>query len=330
MDYRVLGRTGFQISVIGLGGHEYARCLNPQHFPDENGDRIDPDSKVEQEKRNRLIERAISLGVNYFDTTLAMEAHSLGSALNKLDMRKEVYLSAEIINPLKKLEDTPKRAWRKTIREGINDRLGLLGTDYIDIFNLHTPENSFTEDRFETIIDTLVEGKERGEIKGIGATSHNPRFLAKLMEEYDCFDAITIPYNYHLRENGGILFPICESLNVGVIAMKPFSWPYYGVSFTHFSPVTEGRNHTPAQTSLRWILNSPQISSAIPGTNTIGELGENIGTLDKVGEIDDTILQNSLEVAQSSKGEAILRELSINKGLRRDIQYYAQRALNQK
>jgi len=118
-----------------------------------------------------------------------------------------------------------------------------------------------------------------------------------------------IPYNYHFQEARKVLFPLCKMLDIGVIAMKPFCWPYYGIPFAHFCPTNlmTGR-FTPAQTSLRWILKFPEVSTVVPGTNTMTELEENLDAMNKEGKIEEGTLEKCLKMALSHQGREKLRE----------------------
>ena len=113
--------------------------------------------------------------------------------------------------------------------------------------------------------------------------------------------------------------------------MKPFCWPYYGVSFSHFCPADlQTGEYTPSQISLKWILGSLEVSTIVPGTYTIAELEDNLVAFTKEGEIDETILRKCLEIALSSKGREKLGELTVHKGIaktRIDVAGYAGRAL---
>lgn len=333
MRYRTLGRTRFKVSELGLGGHEYARFLNPVHFPVR---KVEEELTLEelskgQRERNELIEKAINAGVNYFDTTLVEEAQSLGLALKTLGKRKEVYIAAEVLWPVKQLTMKPRAKWRDIVSEWIEERLRLLKTDYIDVFNIHMPEEGYSRESFEVLIESLREIKAQGEIRAIGAATHKLRFLAELIRKYDCFDVVMIPYNYHLQEARKILFPLCKALNIGVVVMKPFCWPYYGISFTHFCPSNlEVGGYTLSQISLKWILKSHEVSTIVPGTNTIDELEENLAIFTKEGKVDEEILRRCLEVALSSQGKEKLKELCEDEEIARTRAYirgYAKRAL---
>jgi len=148
-----------------------------------------------QPKKNEIVKRAVEAGINYFDTTWIEETKSLGLALKALG---------------------------KKTSSRLESRLKLLETNRIDIFNLFSPENSYSREKFEATMEVLKEMKEEGKIGWIGSSSHDPRFLAELIRKYDCFDSVMIRYNYHLQEAREMLFPLCKALEIGVVVMKPF------------------------------------------------------------------------------------------------------------
>jgi aryl-alcohol dehydrogenase-like predicted oxidoreductase len=334
MKYRMLGRTGLKVSVLGLGGHEYARFLSPYDFPVKRR----PEEPVGSEEllktqppRNKLIERALDAGVNYFDTGIIEEPQSLGLALKTLGRRNEVYIAAEIMGPVSRLKNVPKAKWRDTIIEGFEERLRVLQTNRIDVFNAHELADGYSRDRFEFVINVLREIKDQGKIGSIGVADHFPRFIAELIRKYDCFDSVMIPYNYHLQEAKEVLFSLCKALDIGVIAMKPFCWPYYGIPFTHFCPPSLKTGiFTPAQTSLRWILQFPEVSTVVPGTNTMAELEETLDAITKEGKIEEGTLEKCLKMALNPQGKEKLRDL-VKRGeiarTRAYIRGYAEKAL---
>jgi len=318
MRYRVLGRTGWKVSELGLGGHEYRRWLP--------GERDMEEFLKTQPQRNRLVERALEAGVNYFDTTFAEEAESLGLALKALGRRRDVYVSAMIVGLFKKMEENPPARWREIILEGVEERLRSLQTDYIDVFRICMPENDYSREKLEFTLKTLEEVKDQGKIRSIGVSSHEPRFLAELIRKYDRFDSVMVRYNYHLQEAREALFPLCKALDIGIVVMKPFAWPYYGIPFTRFGPVDlEKGCYTPAQTNLRWILNSPEVTTVVMGVNSLAELEENLATVTKKGEADEGLLKRYLQAAQSPQGKEKLRRILEDPAV--DIRYYAKRAL---
>jgi len=323
LRYRVLGRTGLEVSELGFGGHEYRRWLNTYHFPE----RFDRDEFLKaQPQRNRLIGRAIDSGVNFFDTTLKEEAESLGFALKSLGRRKEVYIAAMMVFPFRKMGESPKARWRDVIFEGVEGRLRTLQTDHIDVFNIHMPEDHYSKDKLKTALGVLEEFREQGKIGWISVSSHELGFLAELLRKYDCFDSIMVRYNYHLQEARDVIFPLTKALEVGVVVMKPISWPYYGIPFMRFGPV-EGEQgfYTPAQHSLRWILNSSEVSTVVSGMNGQDEFEENLDAIEKEGEVDENVLELYLTAAQSPEAKDGLVEMLSDPSI--DIRSYARRAL---
>ena len=320
MKYRILGRTKLKVSEIGLGGHEYRRWL-PGQRDIERFNRT-------QHERNELIKRAVDAGINYFDTTHAEEAESLGLALKALNRRDDLHIAIMIFHLFRRMSEKLPSEWRQMILDDVEEKLKLLHTDYADILTILDPENHYSPEHLTAALETFRELKRKGKIGFFGASSHQPSFLAEVMRRYDCFDTVMVRYNYHLQEARDILFPLAKALDVGVVIMKPFAWPYYGIPFTRFGPV-EGEQdiYTPAQTCLRWILRSPEVAIVVPGMNDMAELEENLGAITaEEGEIDEKILARYLQAAQS-QGKLKLKAMVKDPYL--DISHYAKQALTQ-
>jgi len=320
MKYRVLGRTKLKVSEIGLGGHEYRRWLPGQRDMER--------FNLTQHERNKLIKRAVDAGINYFDTTHAEEAESLGLALKALNRRDDLHMAIMIFHLFRRMSEKPPSEWRQIIIDDIEEKLKLVNTDYADILTILDPENYYSPERLTAALEVFKELKKEGRIGFLGASSHQLSFLAEVMRRYDCFDTVMVRYNYHLQEARDVLFPLAKVLDVGVVIMKPFAWPYYGIPFARFGPV-EGEQgaSTPAQTCLRWILRSPEVATVVPGMNDIAELEENLGAVTiEEGEIDEKILARYLQVAQS-EGKSRLKAMLDDPCL--DISHYAKRALTQ-
>jgi aryl-alcohol dehydrogenase-like predicted oxidoreductase len=322
VKYRVLGRTGLKISELGFGGHEYRRPL-----PTSLGrwGEIDIEKFMRtQPERDKLIKRAIDVGVNFFDVTQPEETKSLGLALKKLGVGDNIHVAIMILTPFSKMAEKPRSEWRQIIEDDVEKDLKLLQTDYADILNLHMPERDYSQERLTVTLEVLEELKKEGKIGFIGASSHQPRFLAELMRKYDCFDSVMVRYNYYLQEARDVLFPLAKALDVGVVIMKPLAWPYYGIPFMRFGPVEEEEGpYTPAQLSLRWILSSPEVTTIVPGMNSQDELEENSVAITKEGQVTEKVLDRYLTTALGSKAKEKLREILGDSAV--DIHYFAKR-----
>jgi aryl-alcohol dehydrogenase-like predicted oxidoreductase len=326
MKYRVLGRTGLRVSELGFGGHEYRRPL-----PTTLGRWGEIDLREftkKQPKRNELIEKAIALGINYFDATQPEEAKSLGIALKEAGVREDVYVALMILTPLKKIAGKPRGDWKRIIIEDVEEKLELLQSSHTDILHVHMPEIGYSRERFAETIEVLRGLKEEGSIGWIAASSHKPRFLAELIRTYDCFDSVMVRYNYQLQEAREVLFPLCKALGIGVVVMKPIVWPYYGIPFTCFGPMEkEAGPYTPVQISIRWILNSREVSTVVPGMNDHKELEENVEAIERDGDINEELLNQYLEAAQGPRAKEKLEEMINDPSV--DIRHFAKRALKE-
>ena len=326
MKYRVLGRTGLGVSELGFGGHEYRRPL-----PTTLGRWGDIDLREFMKKqpiRNKLIMKAMELGINYFDATQPEEAKSLGIALKEAGAREDVYVALMILTPLNKIAGKPRGDWKRIITEDVEEKLELLQSSHTDILNVHMPEIGYSRERFTETIEVLRGLKEEGRIGWIATSSHKPRFLAELIRTYDCFDSVMVRYNYHLQEAREIVFPLCKALEIGVVVMKPIAWPYYGIPFTCFGPMEkEVGPYTPVQISIRWILNSEEVSSVVPGMNDHKELEENVEAIERDEKIDEKLLKQYLEAAQGPTAKEKLEKMLNDPSM--DIRHFAQRALKE-
>jgi aryl-alcohol dehydrogenase-like predicted oxidoreductase len=233
-----------------------------------------------------------------------------------------------ILRPLSKIAGKPRSDWKNIIVEDVEEKLKLLQSDYTDILNVHMPEIKYSRERLTGTLEILEELKDEGKIGSIAASSHEPRLLAEILRKFDCFDSVMVRYNYHLQEARDVIFPLCKALDVGVSVMKPFSWPYYGIPFIRFGPLTEEKGRfTPIQTSLRWILKSPEVSTIVPGMNTMSELSENLEAIDKEGGIEEKILKEYLEVAKGPTAKETVEKLLSDSDI--DIRHFAERTLKQ-
>lgn len=286
MKFRTLGRTGLRVSEIGVGGHEYRR---QSYVKDGRYTSLDPN-------RPRLIAKAIELGMNYFDTTFTEEAQSLGHALKEIGAdRGSIYISVMSIRPFARLNERPPSEWKHYLESEINERLRLLGTDYVDVFTLGIVEDSFDAVKLKTVLEYLAAFREKGMFRYIGASGHDPQLMSKIIEDFDPFDTVLTRLNFVLDPSRGLL-DIARNHNVGVVAMKAFCWDEYGVSFVHVRKQLIERllpsGPTAAQLAIRWILQSEEVSTVVPGINSMEELIENAGAGDLgAEEVDCTILE---------------------------------------
>ena len=192
MQYRPLGKTGYQVFPIGLG------CA--------------PMMTLSLAAGTRLVRRAIELGLNYIDTAHGYGETEVmvGQALQ--GQREKVFLSTKTFGP------TRADAWREIL-----DSLQRLQTDYLDNCHLHAlSEGADMERRLGSggALEALVEARRAGLIHHIGCTAHTSRALIQALKRFD-FEIILIPMNIVEREPLDELIPLCRQKGVGVTIMKP-------------------------------------------------------------------------------------------------------------
>jgi aryl-alcohol dehydrogenase-like predicted oxidoreductase len=325
MKYRLLGRTGYRVSELGFGGHEYRRPL-PTTLGRWGSLDLDQFQKS-QARRNHLIKRAIDAGINFFDVTQPEEHKSLGLALKEANARERVYVAIMILRPFDRMRDEPIGTWQQFLFDDVQEKLALLQSKYADLLNIHMPEISFSRKRLTAALEVFDTLQREGKIRRLGASSHHIRFLSEMIRKYDCFDSVMVRYNYHLQEARDALFPLCKAYEIGIVVMKPLAWPYYGIPFTHFCPKPyDSTKLTPAQASLRWILSAPEVCTVVPGMNNERELTENMNTFVEK-DWAPQLLEDSLQVARSEEARSILENLMNDSAV--DLQYFAERAMRE-
>lgn len=192
MQYRPLGKTGLQVSAIGMG--------------------FGPLLAVAVEAGVPLVRRALALGITYLDAARSYGDTELmiGQALE--GRREGVVLST------KTGARTRDEAW-KSIRESLER----LRTDYVDNCHLHgLHEGADMDTRLGKggALEALIEAREQGLVRHIGCTAHTSRALLAALERFD-FETILVPMNLVEREPLERLIPLCQERGVGVTIMKP-------------------------------------------------------------------------------------------------------------
>lgn len=195
MEKRILGKTGFEVSILGFGG-------------------IIVD-KTEQKSANSIVAEAVDWGVNYFDVAPAYGQAQciLGPAIEPY--RKKVYLACK----------ADKRDAAGSM-EQLHESLRALKTDYFDVYQFHALDSL---DDIETVfaaggaMETMLKAKEQGLIRHIGFTCHTEEAAFEILRRYGDFSTVLFPINwaYWLEKGiGSKLIETAKESNVGVIAIK--------------------------------------------------------------------------------------------------------------
>ena len=302
MHYVNLGKSGLIVSRICLGTMTYGTSQWRDWVLDETESRP-------------YIQRALELGINFFDTADAyshgVSEEVLGRALKDFTRREEVVIATKVFFPM---GDKPNQGGlsRVHIMQAIDDSLRRLRTDYIDLYQIHRwdPDTPI-EETLEALHDVVKSGKARY----IGASSmyawqfSKSLYLADL-HSWTRFVAMQNHYNLVYREEEREMMPLCRSEGIGVIPWSPLArgflsgnrsrqeWGdtaraksddfahqmYYQESdFTVVERAVElakTRGVTSSQIALAWLLHQPGVTAPIVGASKMHHLEEDVAALD--------------------------------------------------
>jgi aryl-alcohol dehydrogenase-like predicted oxidoreductase len=205
MQYTILGRTGLRVSVAGLG------CGGPSRL----GLRRDAQSV---NSAVALVRHALDLGVNFFDTAQSYGTEAIvGKAISGIARDRLVISTKKTLPPA----DHPRP--EDEVRQGLEDSLKLLGTDYIDVYHLHGVEPkdyAFAKNR---LMPAMWQLREEGKIRFIGVTegfvsdpSH--QMLQQSIKE-NLWDVVMVGFNLLNPSARKAVFPLTAATGIGVLNM---------------------------------------------------------------------------------------------------------------
>ena len=197
MQTRPLGRTGWNASIIAMGGIVVM--------------------SEEQERANEIVAHAIAEGVNYFDVapTYGDAEIKLGEALKPY--RKDVFLACK----------TAERTRDGAARE-MEASFKRLQTDHFDLYQLHGLDKLEELDVAlgpGGVMEVILEAKQAGHIKHIGITGHKPATHLEAIRRFP-FDTVMVPVNFALMHHNGFAQDLLAELRrreIGVLGIKPIA-----------------------------------------------------------------------------------------------------------
>ena len=274
MRYRPMGKTGYMVSALSFG------CMRLKDDPELN---------------EKLISRAIELGVNYFESTRYYLGntcqHRVAPGLK--DKTTGVIASGkERIGP-----DQTAYGFRKEIER----QLDILGLDHFKFFQVGWFRWKMMSHLLKRggVLDAIRQAQDEGLLKFVGFTGHDtPENFIRCIET-GIFNSITVPYNMMNRRYEPVIKRAGE-LGLGVVAMCPVAGGVLGYPSEAIQQAVDMDLSTPAL-ALRFVLSNPDVSTACSGMNTIEMLEENVQTVKAFDPSEDTF-------AQMSEGVEKLRE----------------------
>jgi aryl-alcohol dehydrogenase-like predicted oxidoreductase len=300
MEYRKFGRTGWMMSEIGYGMWGLAGWTGS-----------------DDKETERSLNFAFELGCNFFDTAWAYGSGKSEKFLKQLIKNhrgKKIYAATKI--PPRNFKWPSKRGYKLEdcfpadhIVEYTEKSLKNLGIETIDLQQFHVWEDSWAQDeRWQKALDKL---KREGKIQAVGISVNRwePDNCLETLKT-GLIDSVQVIYNIFDRAPEDKLFPLCDTLNIAVIARVPFDegtltgaltkdtiFPKDDWRSTYFVPenlissVEHADRLRPlvpagmsmAEMALRFILCNKTVSTVIPGMRKNAHVRSNIGTSDGKG-----------------------------------------------
>jgi aryl-alcohol dehydrogenase (NADP+) len=301
MEYVRLGSTGLKVSRLCLGCMTY-------------GSRKWREWVLDDEESRPFFRRALEAGINFFDTadmySVGASEEVTGRALKEYAQRDKVVIATKVFNPM---GDDPNQQGlsRKHIHHAIDDSLRRLGTDYVDLYQIHRFDRETPIEETLLALDDVVRA---GKALYIGASSMFAYQFTKMLKTSDelglaRFVSMQNHYNLVYREEEREMMPVCREEGIGVIPWSPLARGflagnrrakdfgdtvraktddyakdlYYQASdFAVVDRVTEiaQRRGVPnAQVALAWVLAQPGVTAPIVGASKMKHMDDAVAAL---------------------------------------------------
>ncbi len=287
MHYKILGRTGLWVSVLGLGGGGYSRLGTSQGWGDENAVAV--------------VRRALELGVNIIDTAESYKTEGVvGQAIKGLPRESLVLCTKTGAGSIEQLRDP------KDLSRSIEQSLRNLGTDYIDIYQLHGVQVEEYSHVVNHLVPELLRLRSQGKIRFIGLTERfetdTAHAMLQLASHDACWDSLMVGFNLLNTSARRTVFPYSRQHGMGILNM--FAVRNALISQENLHPALKrlvelgqvqadeidlenplgflfDEAETLPEAAYRYCLHDPDLHVVLSGTGSITHLEENIRAVEK-------------------------------------------------
>lgn len=306
MQYIKLGTTGLDISPIAIGAMTYG----------EPG-RGHPVWSLDEAASRPLIKHALDAGINFFDTANMYSNGSseeiLGRALRDFADRDDVVIATKLRHPMR-LGPNGKGLSRKATMTEVDHSLRRLGTDYIDLYQVHRNDH---DTPIEETLEALHDLVKAGKVRYLGASSMPAWEFAKalhLQERQGWARFVSMQHHYNLlaREEEREMIPLCLDSGVGTIIWSPLARGRLARGWDDarstaradtdgafadllYAPAEEASNRaivdavgavaanrgvSRAQIALAWLRSRPVVSAPLVGANSVAQIDDAVASLE--------------------------------------------------
>ena len=301
MRYVKLGNTGLDVSPIAIGAMTFGEP-----------DRGHPVWSLDEETSRPLIKYALDIGINFFDTanwySLGSSEEILGRALKDFADRDAVVIATKVRNQMRSGPNGTGLS-RKEIMTEIDHSLRRLGTDYVDLYQIHRADSATPiEETLEALHDVVKAGK----VRYLGASSMHAWEFSKALHlqrqhGWARFVSMQDHYNLLAREEEREMLPLCADEGVGTIVWSPLargrlardnvattnrsqSDPFADMLYPEhdgdtaiidaLGGIAKSRGVSRAQVALAWLRTNPVVVAPLVGANKKSHIDDAVASLD--------------------------------------------------
>ncbi len=295
MDYKNLGRSGLRVSAIGLGCNNFGR-------------------RCDQEQTTAVVEKALELGITFFDTAdiygpRGLSEENLGKALQ--GKRRDVIIATKFVGPMGE-----GALWggasRRYIFDAVEASLKRLGTDYIDLYQIHFPDGRTPIEETLRALDDLVR---QGKVRYAGCSNFTGWQVVEAQwtartEHFAPLVSAQNQYNLLDRRIERELVPACDAYGLGVLPYfplasgfltgkyRPGEAPPEGTrlaagpmgqrvltegnfeTLTKLEAFAQERGHSVLELAIGWLASQGHVSSVISGATKPEQVEQNVKAAD--------------------------------------------------
>jgi len=252
MEYRRLGKTGLDVSVVCLGGHwkRVDRVLSAT-------------GKTFAQNCRDVVSRCIDVGINYIDACCRGEVLAYSKAL--AGRRDKMYMALSYCG--REVRD-PEFRTKKKLMESFDSLMRESKQEYTDLWRItcHEPGGKHSFNTSCELVEALEKAKKQGKARFIGISSHDRPWLKMMIEYFPQLEVILFPYTAKSKvAPKDSLFDAVKKCDVGVFGIKPFaSNSLFRGSSAPDDPNAKEDDRR-ARLAIRYILCNPAITAPIPG-----------------------------------------------------------------
>lgn len=320
MKYKIIGKSGIKASVLGLGALHFGTF-------------------IDEKQSAKIINRALDLGINFIETSPIYGAGKSETIVGKAikERRKEVIISTKVgLKAITRQDETfgneVERLTKEHIYSSIEKSLRALGTDYVDLYQVHAfDHNTPIEETIDAMDCLIKEGKTRI----IGCSNYDDTefklaYNAAVKNKKNHFSLFQVHHNLIERRAEDSVFPLCRQNNVGLIINRALARGILTGKYKNNMPIPEnsrakisnrvrrwlepdmlklveeletfaqGYNRNAAELAIAWLLLKKEIAIVLFGARNIEQLENNINAVNwrlsknDRNEIENIIKQSGL------------------------------------